>query len=291
MQIVRPMELLGFAARDIGQGAAFMERLNALLAETPERHSNNEVEQEGRQGGPMAIRFEAVAFAHAGGCRVVDDVSLDIPPGSRIALVGPSGSGKSTLIRLLLKFHEPDSGRILVDGAPLSELPPDIIRQQIAFIAQAPGLFNDTLAFNVGFGAPGAVSGEIDEALSRVGLGEVHARRSDTVGEQGGHLSGGERQRVAIARALMRRPRLLLADEPTSALDPASEAVILKELERASEGATVIMASHRLRAVMNADRIVVMSSGRIAECGTHDSLLERGGLYAQMWRDQTGGEG
>lgn len=293
MQIVRPMELLGFAARDAGQGVAFIERLNDILAEKPETSSEGAARSLSSDGKPMAIIFENVFFSHGEGQGGLKDVTLDIPPGTKVALVGPSGSGKSTLIRLLLKFYEPDAGRILVDGRPLAEVPPDVIREQIAVISQEPGLFNDSLSFNVGFPALDVVAGEIQEVLGRVCLRHLEVRKhpagSSPVGERGSLLSGGERQRIAIARVLMRRPRLLLADEPASALDPCTEAAVLNELEIAAAGATQIIASHRLRSVMNADMIVVMSAGRIAETGRHEELLALDGLYAAMWRVQEGG--
>lgn len=278
LQIVRPIELLGYAARDLGQSAAFIERLSAILQEVPETG-------ESPGGAPpdpggMAIRLTRVSYAPDGKAPILRDVSLDIAPGARIGLVGASGSGKSTLLRLLLGFCTPHCGEILIDGLPQAAR-----RTEVAFIPQTPGLFNDTLASNVGFPDRSVTETAVEEVLRRVGLGGLRARMA---GEGGGMVSGGERQRVALARALMRRPRLVLADEPTSALDPQTESLILAELKTGFGEATLILASHRLRAVRHMDMIVVMSQGRVIETGTHDALLAAGGAYAEMWQIQEG---
>ncbi len=280
LQIVRPIELLGYAARDLGQGAAFIERLTAILQEAPE---TVELSGEGPPAsGGMAISLAQVSYAPDGEAPILRDVSLEIGPGAKIGLVGASGSGKSTLLRLLLGFCVPQSGEIRIDGGPQAAR-----RAQIAFIPQTPGLFNDTLADNIGFPDRFASLESVERVLRRVGLSALSVR---IAGEGGALVSGGERQRVAIARALMRRPRLVLADEPTSALDPETESRILGELKTAFGEATLILASHRLRSVRHMDMIVVMSQGRVVECGTHDALLEAGGAYAQMWQIQEGGQ-
>lgn len=280
LQIVRPIELLGYAARDLGQGAAFIERLTLLLQEAPETG-----ELPGGAppvSGGMAISLAQVSYAPDGEAPILSDVSLEIGPGAKIGLVGASGSGKSTLLRLLLGFCVPHSGEIRIDGVPQAAS-----RAQIAFIPQTPGLFNDTLANNIGFPDRFASEADIERVLRRVGLSALSVRMA---GEGGALVSGGERQRAAIARALMRRPRLVLADEPTSALDPETESRILAELMTGFGEATLILASHRLRTVRHMDRIIVMSQGRVVESGTHDALLAAGGAYAQMWQIQEGGQ-
>ncbi|OZB14796.1 MAG: hypothetical protein B7X53_13005, partial [Hyphomonas sp. 34-62-18] len=234
LQIVRPIELLGYAARDLGQGAAFIEKLTGILNEAPEM-----MELSGGAppaSGGMAIILTHVRYAPDGKAPILSDVSLEIGPGAKIGLVGASGSGKSTLLRLLLGFCVPHSGEVRIDGGPKAAR-----RDEIAFIPQTPGLFNDTLANNVGFPDRFASEAAIELILRRVGLSALSERKT---GEGGALVSGGERQRVAIARALMRRPRLVLADEPTSALDPETESRILAELMTGFGEATLILASH-----------------------------------------------
>lgn len=280
LQIVRPIELLGYAARDLGQGAAFIEKLTAILNEAPEM-----MELSGGAppaSGGMAIILTQVRYAPDGKAPILSDVSLEIGPGAKIGLVGASGSGKSTLLRLLLGFCVPHSGEVRIDGRPKAAR-----RDEIAFIPQTPGLFNDTLANNVGFPDRFASEAAIELILRRVGLSALSVRMA---GEGGAQFSGGERQRAAIARALMRRPRLVLADEPTSALDPETESRILAELMTGFGEATLILASHRLRTVRHMDMIIVMSQGRVVESGTHDALLAAGGAYAEMWQIQEGGQ-
>lgn len=291
LQVVRPLELFGYGLRDIGQGAAFIERLQELLSEPAEQALGGHATLSLSPPSPVSVRFENVSFSFENGRKVLDNISARIEPGQRVALVGPSGSGKSTLIRLLMKFHEPEIGRIFVNDQPLSGITPGVFRKDVAYVAQAPGLFNQSIAFNVAFPEPGADKARISAALARVGLSGLD--KSDTgapemrLGENGMRLSGGERQRIAIARALIRSPRLILADEPTSALDPVTEERVLRELEASAQGATMIMATHRLRAAQEADLILVLSGGRIVERGRHEGLIRKGGLYAQMWEQST----
>jgi ABC-type multidrug transport system fused ATPase/permease subunit len=289
LQLVRPMELLGYGLRDIGQGAAFIEKLQGLLREPAEPGLGPACAAPCRKDGPAAIDLENVSFAYGDGRNVLENVSIRIEAGQRVALVGPSGSGKSTLIRLLMKFHEPDDGQIRFNGQPLPDIPATCLREQTAFVSQDAGLFNESAAFNVAFPQVQADESRIREALERVGLEGVLERFVGTpggsVGEGGARLSGGEKQRVAIARALLRKPVLLLADEPTSALDPASEAAVFKALRAASAGATMIVATHRLASITDADLILVMSGGRIVESGRHEALMAAGGVYAGMWKN------
>lgn len=276
LQMVRPMELLGFAARDLGQGAAFIEKLVAILELAPEAAEASPGEASHCDG--MAVRLDRVSYGPEGGGDILRDVSLTLWPGARVGLVGPSGSGKSTLLRILAGYCLPQAGVIMTDGVPGPAR-----RAETAFIAQAPGIFNETVAYNAGFPDRDAEPGAVEAALARVGLAALKDR---VAGEGGAQLSGGERQRLAIARALMRRPRLVLADEPTSALDPQTEARILVGLQAAFAGATLVLASHRLRAVRDMDLILVLSGGQVIETGTHEALLAANGLYASLWRSQ-----
>jgi ATP-binding cassette subfamily B protein len=288
LQVVRPLELLGYGMRDIGQGAAFVERLQSLLREPVEPGSGILHAAPGKEAAPMSVEIEKVSFAYPGGGWALEDISFRIEPGQQVALVGPSGCGKSTLLRLLMRLYEPDAGRINIDGRPLADFPVKHLRDQVAFIPQVAGLFNETVAFNVAFPAPALDPGRLKDALAPLGLERLLERSDDNaalaVGESGAQLSGGERQRIAIARALLRRPGLILADEPTSALDPVFEKVVFARLRKAAIGATLVVATHRLDAAKDADLILVMSEGRIIERGSHGDLVEAGGAYARMLR-------
>lgn len=281
IQIVRPIEMLGYAARDIGQGAAFIERLGDILREPPEGAG-------GRNAcllanGGMAVSFTSVSYRPGAGDAVLKDISLDIRPGMRVGLVGASGSGKSTLLRLVPGLLIPSGGGVQIDGVPLGEYNLEDLRQQIACIPQQPGLFRDSLAFNLGFPDTDVRSEVAVEMLGRLQLGHLVA------GDGSGGLSGGEQQRVAIGRALLRSCRLVLADEPTSALDPMTESAILAELFSGIGEATLILASHRLAAVRGMDLIVVLERGQVVETGSHESLSAKGGIYARMWKAQQQG--
>lgn len=287
LQTVRPLEMLAGALRDAGQATAFAERLDALLGEAPEAAGGGEAFPPDRARLPVSVRFENVSFAHPGGQVVLDSVSFDIPAGAKAAIVGPSGSGKSTLLRLLLRFHEPQAGRILLNDVPYTDMAPDEVRRHIAAVLQDGGLFDASLAFNIAFPEDTADPGRLAELAQAAGLGPVLSGLPEgiaaRIGERGMRLSGGERQRLVLARALGRRSGLLIADEPASALDPASRARIRDLLSGAARTRTVIVVSHILEDVCSADLILVMEAGRLVEQGTHTELLARGGLYARMW--------
>jgi ABC-type multidrug transport system fused ATPase/permease subunit len=278
LQVIRPMEMLGYAARDVGQGVAFIERLAEILAESPEAGSGEGTLPEGKEG--LAVRLDAVSYGPADRTPVLQDISLDIRPGMRVGLVGASGSGKSTLLRLMTGLLTTREGTIRIDGAPIASLNLSDLRRQVAFIPQQPGLFRGCVQSNLSFPDAEIREAVIEEMLCRLGLRGLSGFSSCA------SLSGGERQRISIGRALLAFPRLVLADEPTSALDAETEAVILEELDTAFAGITLILATHRLRAVRHMDLIVVMSEGRVAETGTHDVLVRAGGTYAAMWEAQ-----
>jgi ATP-binding cassette subfamily B protein len=235
-------------------------------------------------------RFEAVDFAYIPGRPVLSGVDFRIAAGTTTAVVGSSGSGKSTLARLLLRFHDPTSGRVLIDGQDLRTLSPRSIRAAIGVVPQDTSLFNDTIAYNIGYGDPNASQAEIVAAAKAAHVHDLIESLprgySTVVGERGAKLSGGERQRLGIARALLKNPPILIFDEATSALDTHNERAIQHELERVAANRTTLIIAHRLSTVENADQILVLDRGRIVERGTHAELLARGGLYAQMWRLQ-----
>ncbi len=270
-------------------GAA--ERIVAMMDTTPAIRSPARPEPMPRPSRGD-ISFENVRFAYPGraGPPALDGFSLHARPGERVALVGPSGAGKSTVLRLLLRFYDPDSGTVRIDGVDLTRADPAEVRARLALVAQEAPLFSGSAADNIRFGRPGATTDEVRvAALAAQAEGFLKAlpQGFDTaVGEQAKTLSGGQRQRLAIARALIRRSPILLLDEATSALDAENERLVQQALHEAMHGRTTLVIAHRLATVLEADRIVVMDAGRVVEEGKHAELLARGGLYARLARLQ-----
>ncbi len=238
------------------------------------------------------IRFEHVNFGYHGGERVLHDIDLVIPAGDTVAFVGQTGSGKSTLIKLLLRFYQPESGRILIDDKPIASVSLDSLRRKIGLVSQDVFLFQGTIAENIAYGNPDATPEQVTAVAEFAEAAEFIDRLPrgyDTVvGERGQKLSGGQRQRLSIARALLKHPPILILDEATSAVDNETEAAIQRSLERISHSCTTVVIAHRLSTIVNADRIYVMDQGRILESGTHGELLELDGIYAALWAVQTG---
>ena len=291
-QLFRPLDMLGMVYRTIRQGLVDMAAMFALI-DTP----TEVVDAPGAlplvvTGGE--IRFEDVRFGYEAERRILDGVSFTVPPGSRTAIVGPSGSGKSTLARLLFRFYDLNSGRIAIDGQDIREVTQASLRGAIGIVPQDTVLFNDTIGYNIGYGREGATAAEVAAAARSAQIGPFIESLPDgydtKVGERGLKLSGGEKQRVAFARSLLMNPPFLILDVATSALDSATEAGIQDALEAAERGRTSLIIAHRLSTIVDADQILVMRGGRIAERGTHAGLLVAGGLYAELWALQAAEE-
>ena len=236
------------------------------------------------------VRFEDVHFGYESGREILGGLDLDIAPGTSCAIVGPSGAGKSTIARLLYRFYDPQAGRITIDGQDISEVTQTSLRSAIGIVPQDTVLFNDTIGYNIGYGRAEATRDGIEAAAKGAAIDRFITSLPEgyesAVGERGLKLSGGEKQRVAIARTLLKNPPILVLDEATSALDSRTEQAIQETLDRVAESRTTIMIAHRLSTIVNADQIVVLDDGRVAERGTHEELLDNNGLYADLWYRQ-----
>ena len=286
--LYRPLNILGWAWREIKQGAVDLEKLFGLL---------NMVPEVGDKPGAASLRasagtvtFEDVGFSHEGRAVGVSDINFTVPAGQKIAFVGTSGAGKSTLLKLLFRFYDVEAGRVLIDGTDVRDVTQASLRGQLGLVPQDVVLFNDTILANITYGRPEATEDEIHDALRRAQLSEFVQRLPEgletRVGERGLKLSGGEKQRVGIARVILADPCILVLDEATSALDSATEAAVQDALDEAARGRTTLMVAHRLSTVQKADEILVLDAGRVVERGTHDQLIESGGVYADMWSRQ-----
>ena len=236
------------------------------------------------------MRFEDVRFGYDADREILHGLSLTIPAGHSLAIVGPTGAGKSTIARLLYRFYDVQGGRVTIDGQDIAQVTQGSLRAQIGIVPQDMVLFNDTIAYNIAYGREGAGQAEIESAARGAAIHDFIMslpKGYDTrVGERGLKLSGGEKQRVAIARTLLKNPPILILDEATSALDSRTEASIQQVLKDMTQQRTTIVVAHRLSTVVDADEIIVLEQGRIAERGSHAALVASGGLYAQMWAQQ-----
>jgi ABC-type multidrug transport system fused ATPase/permease subunit len=288
--MVAPLVSIANIGTQITEAFAGLDRLREIRELATEDADDDRLEPLPHVEGRVA--FEDVSFGYRTGTPVLEHVSFDAAAGTTTALVGPSGAGKSTIIGLVMAFHRPDGGRILVDGRDLTRFRLRDYRGQLGVVMQDNFLFDGTIRDNIAFSRPGAADAEIEEAARIANADEFIERfddRYDTiVGERGVKLSGGQRQRIAIARAILADPRILILDEATSSLDSESEALIRDGLARLRRGRTTFVIAHRLSTIRSADQILVIDAGRIVERGTHDELLRVGGLYRSLYERQQG---
>lgn len=291
VRLVQPLEMLGYAVRDVAQGVAFLQSMLDLFHEKTEGDISRTEPSAKTSGGELV--FDNVRFSYRQERVVLKDVSFRVPAGRTVAVVGVSGSGKSSLIRLLFRLYEPDDGRIMLDGVPITEMSLSAVRQAIAVVPQDTVLFHASIGHNISFGRFGSSMLEIEEAARIANLHEFIVGLPEgyetMVGERGLKLSGGERQRVAIARAALKCPRIFVFDEATSSLDSKTEREILHNLLDVARKSTTLVIAHRLSTVIHADEILVLANGVIVERGTHNELRERNGYYAALWQAQEGG--
>ncbi len=293
IQLYIPLNFLGVLYREIKQSLTDLNKMFVLMDREREVDDVPGAQPLLLQDAP-ALRFESVSFAYEPDRPILRNISFEIPAGKTVAVVGPSGSGKSTLARLMFRFYDVQQGRITLAGQDIRQVTQASVRQAIGIVPQDTVLFNDTVAYNIGYGRTGSTQAEIEAAAQAARIHDFIASTpqgyATSVGERGLKLSGGEKQRVAIARTLLKNPPVLVFDEATSALDSANERAIQAELASAAQNKTTLVIAHRLSTVVDAHEILVMDTGQIVERGTHAQLLAAQGRYAQMWALQQSAE-
>jgi ATP-binding cassette subfamily B protein len=288
IQLSVPLNFIGSIYREIRQGLTDIEQLFGLLDVRQE--VTDKPDARPLAVGAGRVEFRDVHFAYDPNRPILKGISFEVPAGKTVAIVGPSGAGKSTISRLLFRFYDVQSGAVLIDGQDVRDVTQESLRAAIGMVPQDTVLFNDTIAYNIRYGRPGASEDEVKRAaeLAQIApfIDHLPGGYGAMVGERGLKLSGGEKQRVAIARTILKAPPILILDEATSALDSHTEREIQAALDLVSRGRTTIVIAHRLSTVISADEIIVLKDGLIAERGTHAALLKEHGLYASMWDRQ-----
>ena len=288
IQLSMPLNFMGMLYREVKQATIDIEAMFAIINQSPEIQDRPNATA--LVVGRGEVAFDDVHFAYDTARPILKGVSFKVPAGHTVAIVGPSGAGKSTISRLLFRFYEPQAGRITIDGQDIHAVQQKSLRANIGMVPQDTVLFNDTIGYNIKYGRWEASEDEVIDAAKMAQIDtfirSIPQGYNAQVGERGLKLSGGEKQRVAIARTILKSPPILVLDEATSALDSFTERDIQDALDRMSKGRTTLVIAHRLSTVVNADQIIVLDAGLIAERGTHDELLEKGGIYYNLWNRQ-----
>ncbi|MBP2663613.1 MAG: putative multidrug export ATP-binding/permease protein [Firmicutes bacterium] len=282
INIPMPVRKISQALTYLKLGVVAWGRINSLLNEQTPSVVDGYLQMPKAEG---LVEFKDVSFAYQTGNLILENINIIARPGEVVAIVGPSGAGKSSFANLLLRFYDPNTGTVYIDGIDIKKLKIGDLRRQIGFIQQEPVLFNTTIVENIRYGRPTATVSEIEQAARLANaydfIRELPQGYNTIVGELGGNLSGGQRQRIAIARAIITEPAILLFDEPTAALDTHTENQVMSAIRQTCRGRTAFIITHRMSTIMSSDRVVYLSGGRVAETGTHQELIDKGGLYAR----------